>query len=94
MLQDVRQMAMMLNEIINDNHKKISAANERFVEYSDVFGHLNENVEKVEKSIAAQKAAVEQQAKILDDGSKYLDSKLGEYGRLLSMEVEAKAPFC
>ncbi len=88
-LQDVRNTSMMLNELTNDNQKKITSANERFLEYTNMFGQLNENISKIENSIMAQKDAVEEQAKLLDKSSQYLDSKLGEYGKLISMEVEA-----
>ena len=89
MLQDVRNMAIMLNDLINDNQKKIISANERFNEYSNLFSHLNENILQIEQSIKTQRQAVAEQAEILDKNSKYLDGKLGEYGRLIGMEVEA-----
>ena len=89
MLQDVRNMAITLNELTNDNQKKISSANERFIEYTNLFSHLNENITKIEQSIVNQRKAVEQQAEVLDKNSKYLDGKLGEYGKIINMEVEA-----
>ena len=89
MLQDVRNMAIMLNDLINDNQKKIVSANEHFEDYTNLFSHLNENIMQIERSIKTQREAVIEQAEILDKNSKYLDGKLGEYGKLIGMEVEA-----
>ncbi len=89
MLQDVRNMAIMLNDLFGDNEKKISSAKQNFVEYAELFSQINERVDTISTSIQRQKESVDDQAKTLDESSQYLDGKLGEYGRLIGMEVEA-----
>jgi len=89
MLQDVRNMAIMLNDLFGDNQKKISQAKQDVVEYTNLFSQINEKVDTINSAINEQKQSVEAQAKLLDESSRYLDGKLGEYGHLVGMEVEA-----
>lgn len=55
----------------------------------ELFHRLDSGISHIETSINEQKNVVEQQSAILDKNSGYLDKKLGEYGKLISLEVEA-----
>ncbi len=55
----------------------------------DLFHRLDSGISHIESSINEQKEVVEKQSALLDKNSGYLDKKLGEYGKLISMEVEA-----
>ena len=55
----------------------------------DLFHRLDSGISHIESSINEQKDVVEKQSALLDKNSGYLDKKLGEYGKLISMEVEA-----
>lgn len=55
----------------------------------ELFHRLDSGISHIENSISEQKTVVEQQSAILDKNSGYLDKKLGEYGKLISLEVEA-----
>ncbi|MGN0912486.1 MAG: hypothetical protein ACI4OE_04215 [Alphaproteobacteria bacterium] len=55
----------------------------------ELFHRLDSGISHIENSINEQKTVVEQQSAILDKNSGYLDKKLGEYGKLISLEVEA-----
>lgn len=55
----------------------------------ELFHRLDSGISHIETSINEQKTVVEKQSAILDKNSGYLDKKLGEYGKLISLEVEA-----
>lgn len=55
----------------------------------ELFHRLDSGISHIETSINEQKTVVEQQSAVLDKNSGYLDKKLGEYGKLISLEVEA-----
>ncbi len=55
----------------------------------EMFRRLDSGVSQIENSVAEQRKMMEAQADMLDKNSGYLDSKLGEYGKLISLEVEA-----
>ena len=55
----------------------------------DMFQKLDSSISHIENSIAEQKKVVDTQSAMLDKNSSFLDNKLGEYGRLISLEVEA-----
>lgn len=55
----------------------------------EMFRRLDSGISHIESSILEQKNVVEKQSEILDKNATYLDSKLGEYGKLISLEVEA-----
>ena len=55
----------------------------------ELFHRLDSGISHIETSINKKKNVVEQQSAILDKNSGYLDKKLGEYGKLISLEVEA-----
>ncbi|MCI7420242.1 MAG: hypothetical protein MSS98_01050 [Alphaproteobacteria bacterium] len=55
----------------------------------ELFHRLDSGISHIENSINEQKTVVEKQSAILDKNSGYLDKKLGEYGKLISLEVEA-----
>ncbi len=55
----------------------------------DLFRKLDSGISQIESSIAQQKKVVEAQSDLLNQNSGYLENKLGEYGKLISLEVEA-----
>lgn len=55
----------------------------------ELFRRLDSGISHIENSIREQKQVVETQSGLIDKNSTYLDNKLGEYGRLISLEVEA-----
>lgn len=55
----------------------------------DLFRKLDSGISHIESSIAEQKKVVEAQSDLLNQNSDYLENKLGEYGKLISLEVEA-----
>ncbi len=55
----------------------------------ELFRRLDSGISHIENSIKEQKQVVETQSGLIDKNSAYLDNKLGEYGRLISLEVEA-----
>jgi ABC-type transporter Mla subunit MlaD len=55
----------------------------------DLFRKLDSGISHIESSIAEQKKVVEAQSDLLNQNSNYLENKLGEYGKLISLEVEA-----
>ena len=55
----------------------------------ELFRRLDSGISHIENSIKEQKQVVETQSGLIDKNSSFLDNKLGEYGRLISLEVEA-----
>ena len=55
----------------------------------ELFRRLDSGISHIENSIQEQRRVVETQSGLIDKNSAYLDNKLGEYGRLISLEVEA-----
>ena len=55
----------------------------------ELFHRLDSGISHIENSIKEQKHVVETQSALIDKNSAFLDNKLGEYGRLISLEVEA-----
>ena len=55
----------------------------------ELFRRLDSGISHIENSIKEQKHVVETQSGLIDKNSAFLDNKLGEYGRLISLEVEA-----
>lgn len=55
----------------------------------ELFRRLDSGISHIENSIKEQKQVVETQSGLIDKNSAFLDNKLGEYGRLISLEVEA-----
>ena len=55
----------------------------------ELFRRLDSGISHIESSIMEQKQVVETQSALIEKNSGYLDNKLGEYGKLISLEVEA-----
>lgn len=55
----------------------------------EMFQRLDSGISHIENSINEQKTVVDKQSDLLDKNTGYLDNKLGEYGKLISLEVEA-----
>lgn len=56
---------------------------------SDIFQRLDAGIAYIEDSLKTHKALALEQASLIEKNSSYLDGKLGEYGRLIILEVEA-----
>ncbi|MBQ7303753.1 MAG: hypothetical protein IJW75_02385 [Alphaproteobacteria bacterium] len=54
-----------------------------------IYQRLDGGISHVENSLKTHKKLAAEQSELLDKNSAYLDGKLGEYGKLISMEVEA-----
>lgn len=54
----------------------------------EIFKQLDSAVSYIETSLKNHKDLAEEQAALIHKNSSYLDNKLGEYGRLISLEVE------
>ena len=55
----------------------------------EMFKRLDSGISHIESSISEHKMVVDRQSDLIDKNSGYLDNKLGEYGKLISLEVEA-----
>ncbi len=55
----------------------------------EIYKRLDTGISHIENSLNTHKQLAAEQSALLDKNSAYLDGKLGEYGRLISMEVEA-----
>lgn len=55
----------------------------------EMFHRLDSGISQIENSIREQRQVVETQSGLIDKNSSYLDERLGKYGRLISLEVEA-----
>ncbi len=55
----------------------------------EIYKRLDIGISHIENSLNTHKHLAAEQSSLLDKNSTYLDSKLGEYGKLISMEVEA-----
>lgn len=55
----------------------------------EIYKRLDSGISHIENSLKTHKELAAEQSALLDKNSTYLDSKLGEYGRLISLEVEA-----
>ena len=55
----------------------------------EIYKRLDAGISHIENSLKTHKQLAAEQSALLDKNSAYLDGKLGEYGRLISMEVEA-----
>ena len=55
----------------------------------EMFKRLDSGISHIESSISEHKMVVDKQSDLIDKNSGYLDNKLGEYGKLISLEVEA-----
>lgn len=84
--QNLQKMSQTLNE-------QTSKLEKTFLETADsceeLYKRLDSGISHVENSIRTHKQLAAEQSALLDKNSAYLDNKLGEYGRLISMEVEA-----
>ena len=55
----------------------------------EIYKRLDSGISHIENSLKTHKELAAEQSALLDKNSSYLDGKLGEYGRLISLEVEA-----
>lgn len=55
---------------------------------NEIFKRLDSGISHIENSLKVHKELASEQASLIDKNATYLDGKLGEYGRLISLEVE------
>lgn len=55
----------------------------------EIYKRLDGGISHIENSLKSHKQLAEEQSVLLDKNSTYLDNKLGEYGKLITLEVEA-----
>lgn len=55
----------------------------------EIYKRLDGGISHIENSLNTHKQLAQEQSALIDKNSSYLDNKLGEYGRLISLEVEA-----
>jgi len=55
----------------------------------EIYKKIDSGISFIENSLKTHKALASEQSALLDKNSGFLDSKLGEYGKLISMEVAA-----
>ncbi|HCU59237.1 MAG TPA: hypothetical protein DIC64_04565 [Alphaproteobacteria bacterium] len=55
----------------------------------EIYKKIDSGISYIENSLKTHKALASEQAQLLDKNSSFLDGKLGEYGKLISMEVAA-----
>lgn len=79
-----------MTAIFEGNGKNLEKA---FLQTADgceeIYKRLDSGISHIENSLKTHKELAAEQSALLDKNSSYLDSKLGEYGRLISLEVEA-----
>jgi len=73
--------------------EKTSKLEKTFLQTADnceeIYKRLDSSVSHIENSLKTHKQMAQEQSALIDKNSNYLDNKLGEYGKLISMEVEA-----
>ncbi|MBR2299747.1 MAG: hypothetical protein IJ870_04145 [Alphaproteobacteria bacterium] len=55
----------------------------------EIYKKIDSGISYIENSLKTHKALASEQSALLDKNSSFLDNKLGEYGKLISMEVSA-----
>ena len=55
----------------------------------EIYKRIDSGISHIENSLKTHKTLAAEQSALLDKNSSFLDSKLGEYGKLISMEVSA-----
>ena len=55
----------------------------------EIYKKIDSGISHIENSLKTHKEMAAEQSALLDKNSSFLDSKLGEYGKLISMEVSA-----
>lgn len=84
--KNIENVALQLNENANKLEKT-------FLQTADgceeIYKRLDSGISHIENSLKTHKELAAEQSALLDKNSTYLDGKLGEYGRLISLEVEA-----
>ncbi|MBQ2811425.1 MAG: hypothetical protein IJF12_04565 [Alphaproteobacteria bacterium] len=73
--------------------EKTSKLEKTFLQTADnceeIYKRLDSSISHIENSLKTHKQMAQEQSALIDKNSNYLDNKLGEYGKLISMEVEA-----
>jgi hypothetical protein len=99
----IEQANADLNRFCEQNNQQLTSAvdtltghqtriEQSFLQTADrcreIYQQLDSGISHIESSLKTHKENADAQAALIDKNSTYLDNKLGEYGRLISMEVE------
>lgn len=84
-----RQNLSETAEFLQDRQARIE---QTFLQTADncneIFKSIDSGISHIENSLNSHKQLAAEQAALIDKNAAYLDGKLGEYGRLISLEVE------
>jgi len=76
--------------LLNEHNSKLE---KNFLQTADnceeIYKRLDSGISHIENSLQTHKTLAAEQSALLDKNATWLDGKLGEYGRLISLEVEA-----
>lgn len=79
-----------MTQVFNEQGAKLEKT---FLQTADsceeIYKRLDGGISHIENSLKTHKQLALEQSNLLDKNSTYLDNKLGEYGKLISLEVEA-----
>ena len=82
-----------LQKMISSFDEKTDKLEKTFLQTADnceqIYKRLDGGISHIENSLQTHKQLAQEQSALIDKNSTYLDNKLGEYGKLISMEVEA-----
>ena len=84
--KNLNDLAGMLNE---NSKKKKKTLLQTADNCEEIYKRLDGGISHIENSLKTHKQLAAEQSALLDKNSAYLDGKLGEYGKLISLEVEA-----
>ena len=79
-----------LADMLHDNNSRLEKTLLQTADNcEEIYKKLDTGISHIENSLKTHKELAAEQSALLDKNSAYLDGKLGEYGRLISLEVEA-----
>ncbi|MBR1916078.1 MAG: hypothetical protein IJ830_06570 [Alphaproteobacteria bacterium] len=79
-----------LSEMIIDETKRFEQSMLRTSDNCEqIYQKIDSGISHIENSLKTHKQMASEQSALLDKNATFLDSKLGEYGKLISMEVSA-----
>lgn len=79
-----------LTDMLHDNNSRLEKTLLQTADNcEEIYKRLDTGISHIENSLKTHKELAAEQSALLDKNSAYLDGKLGEYGRLISLEVEA-----
>lgn len=88
--QNARQNMENLSEMLSSQNAKLEKS---FLQTADgcedVYKRIDSGISHIENSLKTHKDLAAEQSRLIDKNSTFLDQKLGEYGKLINMEVAA-----